>query len=41
MAELKEKMLGSEMVEVEFPEKSNGDILAEEIEYANNKYLNK
>lgn len=41
MKELKDKMMGSEMVEVEFLDKSDGDILAEEIEYANNKYLNK
>jgi len=38
---LKQKMLGTEVVEVEFPDKSEGDILMEEIEYANNKYLNK
>ena len=38
---LKQKMLGTEVVEVEFPDKSEGEILMEEIEYANNKYLNK
>jgi hypothetical protein len=41
MKELKDKMLGSEIVDVDFPDKTSGDILAEEIEYANNKYLNK
>ena len=41
MKELKDKMLGSEIVEVELPEKSATDILVEEIEYANKHYLNK
>jgi hypothetical protein len=38
---MKDKMLGDEEVEVEFPDKEAVDILLEEIEYANNKYLNK
>jgi len=41
MAEMKSKMIGDEIVEVEIPEKTEVDLLMEEIEYANNKYLNK
>jgi hypothetical protein len=41
MAEMKSKMIGDEIVQVEIPEKTEVDLLMEEIEYANNKYLNK
>lgn len=41
LQEMKDKMIGSEKVEVELPEKTPTDILLEEIEYANKYYLNK
>lgn len=41
MAEMKSKMIGDEIVEVEIPDKTEADLLMEEIEFANNKYLNK
>jgi len=41
MAEMKSKMIGDEIIEVEIPDKTESDLLIEEIEYANNKYLNK
>ena len=41
LQDMKDKMIGSEKVEVELPEKTPTDILLEEIEYANKHYLNK
>lgn len=38
--ELASKMLGNEMVDIDFPDKSDVDLIIEEIEYANNTYLN-
>ena len=41
LEELTSKMLGDEIVDIDFPDKSEVDLIIEEIEYANNKYLNK
>ena len=38
---IKNKMLGDEIISVEVPSKTEVELLAEEIEYVNKKYLNK